>query len=78
MTEDEWRTLLGLTMEQVEKQLGQPDGKGNTSRKYPWPNIYLYGSVEVVFNRKTRRVCHIFDDPDKGGTTGLDLWRDWR
>ena len=46
---------FGILREQVHTLLGQPDATGNTSRKYPWPSIYLYGTVELWFARPPLR-----------------------
>jgi hypothetical protein len=42
----------GMSGQEVRSLLGEPDGMGNTSRKYRRPNIYLYGTVEFWFQRQ--------------------------
>jgi hypothetical protein len=42
----------GLSKEAVLNRLGEPDERGGTSRKYPRPFIYLYGTVEVWFQQQ--------------------------
>lgn len=49
---------LGLSENEVITLLGYPEDTGGTSRKYPKPCIYFYGSVEVHFNPKSR-VCFL-------------------
>ena len=42
----------GLPPEEVRGLLGEPDDVGGTSRKYPRPCIYVYGAVELYFQRQ--------------------------
>lgn len=41
----------------MRELLGPPDDVGGTSRKYPRPSIYVYGSVEVFFTRTRPARC---------------------
>jgi len=40
----------GMTQEEVRAMLGEPDAVGGGSRKYPYPSIFLYGTVELNFD----------------------------
>jgi hypothetical protein len=42
----------GMAAQQVRGLLGDPDTTGGTSRRYPRPSIYLYGTVELWFSRQ--------------------------
>ncbi len=42
----------GMSKEEVQTLLGLPDDTGNTSRKYPQPSIFLYGTVELWFRQQ--------------------------
>ena len=46
-----------ISVEQVCALLGTPDDMGGTSRKYPSPTIYVYGSVELFFAQKAPVFC---------------------
>lgn len=48
---------LGVTAEDVRELLGPPDDVGGTSRKYPRPSIYVYGSVELFFSQSRPARC---------------------
>ncbi|MBW3624140.1 MAG: hypothetical protein KY468_12100 [Armatimonadetes bacterium] len=41
----------GLSKEEVVHMLGEPEEAGGTSRKYPRPSIYLYGTLELFFRQ---------------------------
>jgi len=58
-------SLLGLTRDQVLEKLGQPDYRGNFSKKYPIPTIWVYGYWEIAFDKNSGLVSSIFDDPEK-------------
>ena len=48
---------LGLTADEVLALLGLPDDVGGTSRKYPRPSVYVFGSVEVFFTQSRPARC---------------------
>jgi hypothetical protein len=48
---------IGKSAAEVVALLGEPDAKGGTSNKYPHPNIYLYGIVELNFSRTAPNLC---------------------
>lgn len=51
---------LGLSEGEVLALLGCPEDVGGTSRKYCKPLIYLYGSVEIHFDPKSRTCVLIY------------------
>jgi hypothetical protein len=42
----------GMSKEEVRAILGPPDAMGGTSRKYPEPSLFLYGTVELWFRQQ--------------------------
>lgn len=54
---------LGITREQLRALLGEPDAKGGTSRKYPRPAIWKYGTTEYHFAGE--ELALIFEDDDR-------------
>jgi hypothetical protein len=60
---------IGKSAAEVIALLGEPDAKGGTSNKYPYPNIYLYGIVELNFSRTAPHLCtSLFVDYEKSAT----------
>lgn len=60
---------IGKSLAEVVARLGEPDAKGGTSNKYPHPNIYLYGIVELNFSRTAPHLCtSLFVDYEKLAT----------
>ncbi len=49
---------LGMTADEVRDLLGTPDDVGGTSRRYPRPSIYVYGSTKLFFSRSRPARCH--------------------
>lgn len=48
---------IGLTGEEVEAILGPPENTAKTTRKFRFPNICLYGGVEVWLDQSSPQVC---------------------
>jgi hypothetical protein len=42
----------GMSQDEVRALLGEPDAAGNTSRRYPRPSLFLYGTVELNFRQQ--------------------------
>lgn len=53
------KLYIGDTASNVEEFLGKPDMIGGGSRKYPWPNIWKYGDVELGFDPRERILRYI-------------------
>lgn len=60
---------IGKSVAEVVALLGEPDAKGGPSNKYPHPNIYLYGIVELHFSQTAPPLCTgLFVDYEKSPT----------
>ncbi len=61
---------LGQSRAQVRASLGEPDDLGGTSRKYPEPAVWKYGSFELHFPppKNSLWLIHVdhFDVPSGG------------
>lgn len=59
---------LGMTKNEVQALLGEPDYWGGGSRRYKEPNIWVYGTVELYFNdeRPRRFTGWLWEAWDKG------------
>jgi len=53
---EQGRLRLGMTKAAVRALLGPPGAWGNTSRKYREPSTWLYGRIELWFERHPYRV----------------------
>lgn len=43
---------LGMSKEEIRELLGEPNATGGESRRYPYPSLLLYGTVELNFEQK--------------------------
>jgi len=74
------RVRLGMHEGEVAALLGTPDAVGGTSRKYRKPSLWVYGDVELFFDRQTRRlrlmVINFWEPkiPSGGEAINLDPW----
>ena len=69
-----------MSVEQVCALLGMPEDTGGTSRKYPRPTIYVYGSIELFFAQKAPVFCQaIYWYAHRGEfrLTSGDVVEDW-
>lgn len=41
---------IGMSREEVVTLFGEPEIKGGTSRKYPIPSVFRYGTIEFHFS----------------------------
>ncbi|MCO1336174.1 hypothetical protein MO867_17725 [Microbulbifer sp. OS29] len=68
--------------ERVKEILGAPCETGGGSNKYKWENIWLYGDVELGFERESRELWHIAipfysegtPTPRSGSISNFDPW----
>src|SRR5687768_9296894 len=72
---------LGMSHVQVEDILGPPESTGGTSRRFKTPVIWLYGDIELHFERDNGRLGNLnliyldhFDVPSGGQAIDLDPW----
>ena len=69
---------LGMSREQVESFIGEPDDSGVGSRKHPQATILKYGDVEFHFDPRDGRLWLIhlgqFEAPSAGKSVRLDPW----
>jgi hypothetical protein len=69
---------LGMDREALRAALGEPELTGGTSRKYPRPSIWKYGSMEFFFPPQGEGLWMIFtDDFPLAGGAGLHLEPGW-
>lgn len=55
----------GITRQEVIAILGEPDDWGGTSRKYPTPSVFKYGTVQLYFQPwKDGRLIYAADYAD--------------
>lgn len=58
--------VLGMNANTVKEVLGEPDNVGGESRKYKWPNIWLYGDFQLIFDKVERKLNMIVVEFDCG------------
>ncbi len=69
---------LGMSREQVQELLGEPDDTGGNSRRHRVPTIWKYGDLELHFEQGGNRLTLIhaddFDVLSGGEVLEIDAW----
>jgi hypothetical protein len=70
--------MLGISMDVLREQFGEPDDVGGTYTEYRKPSIWKYGDVEFYLDPSREVLAsiliHDFDVPSGGVHLHLDPW----